>query len=302
MLIPPHYRTLGIDIDASGEEIHKAYRSLAKKYHPDANQGDPRSEELFKRVSAAYMALSDPKSRRIYDKLHSVDLKRTARNARPHSPKEGRNIRMKFYLDVEEVCAGGAKEVRYSRDTTCAICDGKGLTAPHHEECISCSGTGIVNLDYTTHVEFPPGTRNRDEIRAPGAGHMGRLKSAGDLLIEVQLKTHRYLAVQDADLHYKYFLGLEQYIEGGDIEIPTPQDVIKVKLPPRFPDGGTLRLQGRGLPASKNRPGGDLIITVEHCLPKRLSRKERVMIQELMEMPSFNPPADNKNLFPKGED
>ncbi len=337
MTLPSHYRTLGIEPGATSDDIRNAYRKLAKKYHPDTNKGDERSEEHFKRVAAAYSALSDPNSRNQYDKLHAIrkrrapakprkpknssksdePVKRTRpyrttrqsknnpyhnRYNRPNSPIEGRNVNVKIYLTLEEAFQGGTKQIKFRRDTTCGYCGGIGRTTTQADICQTCNGTGIIDLDHEVGVVFAIGVRNGDEIRMIKAGHMGRSQSAGDLIASVNIKPHKYLRVQGSDLHYQFMIGIDQYIEGGKIRVPTPIGTIEVNIPSRFPDHGSLRLPGRGLPQCEGRPSGDLVINVEHCLPRKLSKKEKNIVNELMKMTGFNPPVDENGLFIKGEE
>lgn len=206
-----HYKTLGIDPEASGDDIRNAYRKLAKKYHPDTNHGDERSEEPFKRVAAAYSALSDPNARQQYDKLHAirkrrapakpkspnrattsdnidVTVKRTRpyrttrrppkeayryQQHRPNSPVEGRNVKVNLFITLEEAYKGGSKQIKFQRDTTCGFCGGIGRTSTPINTCQTCNGAGIVELAHEVGVVFAPGVRDGDEIRMIKAGHMG---------------------------------------------------------------------------------------------------------------------------------
>jgi len=322
MPLPSHYRTLRISTEASSDDIRDAYRKPAKKFHPDTNQGDLGFEEKFKKVAAAYSALSDPNARQLYDKLHVVRKRRapdkrtktkraprpspknkfTQQQPRQHSPVEGRNVKVKIFLTLEEAVKGGIKQIRFQRDTTCGYCEGLGRISTPPDTCKSCEGTGIIVLENEVGVTFAPGVRQGDEVRMLKAGHMGTTKSAGDLIAAIIIKSHKYLKIQHSDLHYHYMLGIDKYIEGGKIKVPAPTGIIEVNLPLRFPDHGSLRLPGRGLPACQGRPAGDLVINVEHCLPRKLSKKERSIVQELMEMTGFNPPTDKDGLFPKGDE
>ena len=303
MVIPSHYRTLGVDPQATDDEIRAAYRRLAKKYHPDANKDDPRAEENFKRISEAYRALSDPSVRSPLGKRQDPPKPSPPAEkpfAKPRAPEEGRSVRMKLYLSLEEAFSGGSKEVRYPRETLCPACAGKGQQSG--VACAACEGQGILINDYAVMVDFPMGARPEEEIRIAGSGHQGQSRQFGDLIVIIQYKPHTYLDVKGADLHYRHYLGLEQYIEGGSIPVPTMSGIIQVKLPARFPDGGTLRLKDRGLPEREKLPAGSLLITIEHCLPVKLSQKERSVIHKLMNFPSFSPPVDSQGLIPKGDE
>ncbi len=303
MAIPPHYRTLGLAPTANDEDIKQAYRALAKKFHPDTNQGDPRSEEFFKSITIAYKVLSDPQERESYNRQYGIATKPTKpkKPVVPLAPEDGRNIRMKLFLTVEEAQQGGAREVKYQRDTTCIVCGGEGRGVSSRDTCGTCKGSGIIFADYTARIEYPAGIRHLEEMQIIGAGHQGR-KISGQLLVAIHYKDNQYLNVRGDDLHYHYFLSLEQYIEGGRVPVPTVNGLIHVKIPARFPDGGTLRLKGRGLIKNDNHPAGNLIISVEHCLPVKLSRKERTTLRKLMTFSGFNPPVDTQGLIPKGEE
>ena len=304
MFIPPHYRTLGVQPDASAKEIRSAYRRLAKKYHPDANQGDPRAEELFKRVGIAYQILNDPESRKQYDHIHKdrIELEQLRTASRPHVESEGRNVKINLYVTIEDAVKGGLRQVQYPRDTTCVVCGGTGKSKQNGGLCYSCNGEGIITLEFSTKVSFPVGIRNGETMILIGSGHMGQNMNAGDLAVTVLLKPHPYLEIDGGDLVYHTLIGLDQYIEGGRIRVPVPSGTTMVDVPPRFPDKGVLRKKGRGMPAFKNHQPGDLVVIVEHCLPKKLSRKERIKIDELMGMPGFSPPVDEMGLFPRGVD
>lgn len=306
MQIPPHYRTLGLEPDASRDEIKSAYRHLAKRHHPDANAGDIAAEELFKRITAAYQVLGDPVSRREYDRTHAY-IDSSARRAERHSKRaardKGRDVHIKLYLTIEEACKGGFAKVKYPRDSICVVCDGDGYPSGKSEVCSACKGQGLVKFDHSVKISYPAGIRSDETLIISGAGHVDQPSvSAGDLYVKIAYKPHPYFEVNGNDIYYRCLIGLDTYIEGGQLRLPTTQGAISIPLDSRFPDGGTIRLNGRGLPARNGFSIGDMVITVNHCLPKRLSRKEKDKIKEIMDLPSFSPPADENGLFPRAED
>lgn len=303
MYTPPHYRTLGISPDATPEDIRLAYRTLAKKYHPDTNKGDSYAEELFKRIGIAYKTLSDPESKRIYDELHQhrMDEYRLRNASEPRIDVNGRDVRINLFLTIEEAAKGGECQVHYPRETVCITCDGTGKS---HEGglCRSCEGRGFLKLDFNAKVAYPPGIRDGESIIMIGNGHMGKSHKTGDLSVYIKLKPHNYLTPIGGDLHYLAYISLDQYIEGIRIKTPSLDGVIMVDIPPRCPDKEMIRIPRKGLPAYKHFTAGDLIVTVEHCLPKKLSRKERNKIKELLNLPGFNPPVDEDGFFRRGDD
>jgi len=122
------------------------------------------------------------------------------------------------------------------------------------------------------------------------------------LIASMTIRPHKYLNVQGSDLHYHHMIGIDNYIEGGKVRVPTPVGIIEVNIPARFPDHGSLRIPGRGMPKGNGRIGGDLVINIEHCLPRKLSKKEKSIVNELMKMTGFNPPVDENGLFLKGDE
>ena len=192
--------------------------------------------------------------------------------------------------------------MKYTRDIVCPTCAGYGVISIKKSQCNKCKGSGVFSEKISKTVEFPVGIRPNDEVMIKDAGHLGRSNVPGNLLVSINYKPHKYLDVKDGDLLYKHYLGLNLYIEGGSVTIPTASDTMEIKIPPRFPDGGTMRMSGRGLSSTQSRPSGDLIITIEHCLPLKMSRKERNMVTKLMNMPGFNPLIDDAGLIPKGEE
>ena len=296
----PHYLTLGVQSNATAREIREAYRRLAKRHHPDANAGNPTAEERFKAISVAYQVLGDPAARRQYDRAFAAARDSRKTDAKKSSATPGRNVKIILHLTLEEAAKGGSRKLRYPRDTICLGCIGSGRAARNTGECRSCKGSGRVTQDHSATVHFKRGVRADDLIRIVGAGHNDpEAGTAGDLVVAVKYKKHPYLTVKGAELHYETLINLEQYMEGGKVRIPTLAGVIALEVAPRFPDGGTVRLQGKGLPATNGNPAGDLIVTLRHCLPKRLSSKEKSVLAELLKLPGFNPMLDRDGLLPR---
>jgi molecular chaperone DnaJ len=167
-----YYETLGVRSDASQEEIKKAYRSLAIKYHPDKNNGDPESEKKFKEVSEAYEVLSDPQKRSQHDNPRQSnqfggfgwDFSNNPfqtgdfssfftgnRNGHPHTSR-GKNISITISLTLEEIISGVDKKVKLSRRDSCKLCSGTGAKDGQVEPCHTCHGRGII--DRTTRTPF----------------------------------------------------------------------------------------------------------------------------------------------------
>lgn len=301
--IPPLYRTLGLEPEAKIEDIKAAYRRLAKKSHPDANPDKPNSDELFKRVAEAYRILIDPASRNRYDVATGVKVSSKEEQRRAASSETGyrEDVHIRLHLTLEQAWRGGRKELKFPRNTPCSICEGSGLD-DRGRRCEKCNGTGVFRKNVSVDVEYPPGVRPGSTLRFAAFGH--RLPPgyhSGDLLVEILYKANAYLDVQGSDLHYRALIGLDLFIEGGNIVVPTPSGALSVAIPPRMSDGRVLKLAGKGLPPFQKEKSGDMIVRIELCVPKRLSRKEKQMLKELMSLPGFQPPVDASGFIPNGD-
>ncbi len=305
--VPPLYETLGLEPGASEEEVRSAYRRMAKRFHPDTNPEDPTSEELFKKVADAYRILSNPAARGRYD--------RTAGVHRPKSPAQStekevhreparevnRDIHVRLHLTIGEAVRGGHRELKIPRKIPCIACEGSGFDSKY-QNCSHCNTNGIVRKTTNVEITYPPGVRTGSKLRFATFGHRlppGNI--SGDLIVEILLKPDSYIEVKDRDYHYRALIGLDTFIEGGKIVVPTPGVPTAVEIPPRMADGRILKISGKGLPAFSSSQAGDLYLKIELCVPKRLSRKERQLLDELMALPGFRPPVDGDGFIPKGD-
>lgn len=276
---------------------------MAKRFHPDANPEDPSSEELFKKVADAYRILSNPAARGRYDRAAGVHHSKTAsQNTEKEARREvSRDINVRLHLSLEEAFRGGHRELKIPRKTPCTSCNGNGINL-NGTDCLQCNSTGVVKKSTSVEVVFPPGVRTGSKLKFGTFGHRlppGNI--SGDLIVEIVLKPDHYIEVKDRDYHYRALIGLDIFIEGGKIVVPTPGGATAVEIPPRMSDGRILKISGKGLPAFNNLAAGDLFLKIELCVPKRLSRKERQIIDELMALPGFRPPVDGNGYIPKGD-
>ena len=304
MNIRSYYKVLGVSPKASNEEIRSAYRRLAKQCHPDANPNDPEAEERFKDISEAYRTLGKLESRRRYDDNITKGSHRPEKTGRkektttPASP----HVKVNLYLTIEQACKGGTRKVNYSRKTICVLCKGSGKVKGSGADCRTCSGEGMLQYEHAVKVRYPPGIRPDEKIVYAREGHvLSTNQTPGDLLVTVVYRPHRYLEVKGINLRYSCLIGIDQYIQGGRLRIPTISGTTFIVLEPLIADGEKITLTGRGLPANDDHKAGNMVITVYHCLPKKLSRKEMEKVKELMQMPGFSPPVDENGLFPREE-
>jgi molecular chaperone DnaJ len=341
-----YYEVLGVERDASAEEIKKAFRRKARETHPDVNDGEG-AEDTFKRINEAYEVLSDPAKREAYDRFGTADPRAAGGGysygtdffgmddlfsvffggvhggaTRP-SP-EGRDLRAQIVVTLEEAATGVDREVPVARLVTCATCSGSGAaeggtaercsacqgtgqqrtqrrtllgvmqTATPCERCgatgtvisnpcSTCRGQGRVSGTETVTVRVPAGVPDGYTMRISGQGEAGlRGARPGDLLVTVRIAPHEYLHRDGADLHAMAGINIAQAALGGTILVPGLGDDVEVSFGAGVHTGDTVRVRGRGMPRMDGG-AGDFIVHLDVLAPKRLSKRQRELLQELGE-------------------
>src|SRR5688572_14967374 len=290
-----YYKVLGVERTASEDEIKKAYRKLARKYHPDVSK-EPNAKERFQEASEAYETLRDKEKRAAYDSLgsgfrqgqdfrpppdwfdrfggggrgedlHGVDLGelfesmglfgRAGRRGRRSFA--GEDFEVAVRLTLEEAAHGTERSVQL---------DGRAFTA-----------------------RIPRGATDGQRLRLRGKGGPGiNGGPAGDLYLQIALEPHRLFRAHGHDLDIEVPLAPWEAALGAEVEVPTLEGRVKLKVPPGSRAGHKLRLAGKGLP----RPGGgagDLYAMLSIVVPATLTERERELYAELQRASRFNPRA-----------
>jgi curved DNA-binding protein len=260
-----YYATLGVQRNASSEEIKKAYRKLAHKYHPDVSK-DPAGEEKFKEVAEAYETLQSPEKRAAYDQLGTH---RPGQEFRP-PPDWGKQFGDGQFISLEEAYRGTEVELR--------------LTVPEHDE------DGIVRrLPRTFKVRIPKGATDGQRLRLPGRGgkgfHGGR---DGDLYLNIVVHPHPLFRLTGHDLYFDLPLAPWEAVLGATVEVPTLGGPVHLRVPPNARPGQRLRLAKRGLPRPHGEEG-DLYAIVNIVVPGATSERERELFRELAKVSTLNP-------------
>lgn len=299
-----YYEVLGVRRDASQEEIQQAYRKLARAYHPDLNK-DPAAEERFKDISEAYSVLSDPATRRRYDAFgpgfrqvpEDVDPQ-TWRRARTASGA-GREARSGFSsglgdgINLDDLLGGlfGGR-VRGGFGTIPGADHEAELEVTVEEAYRGTQRTvslGTAEGTRTLDVTVPAGVTDGQRIRLAGQGGQGSGgASAGDLYLIVRIAPHPRYRVQGRDVSTDLLLAPWEAALGTSVAVDLPDGEAKVTVPAGTSSGRRLRLRGRGLPNPRGTPG-DLYAVAKIMVPRRLSRKERRLFEELAAESSFDP-------------
>ncbi|GAB6841770.1 DnaJ-class molecular chaperone [Methylorubrum rhodinum] len=270
------YAILGVERDASPEQIRKTYRKLARKLHPDLNPGNTEAEEQFKNVSRAYDLLNDPEKRARFDR-GEIDISGVERP------------RQRYYRDVSEPSADHA----YASDAGFADFDTDDLLAEifggrgrsnvrrrgadvHYQldldflDAVNGATRPLTLPDGTTlDVRIPPGTREGQTLRLRGKGEPGRNGAPpGDALIAIGVRPHPVFRRAGDDIHFEQGVPLHTAVLGGRIAVSAPAGPLTLTIPKWSTSGTVLRLKGKGVPRSGGT-AGDAYVTLLIALPDK---------------------------------
>ena len=275
------YKTLGVAKDASQDDIRKAYRTLAKKHHPDLNPGNKSSEEKFKAISTANDLLSDPEKRARFDR-GEIDASGEAQAERPsyrryadmggmgagarytNAPNGGMgDIFADLFSQMNE--RGGGS--RGSAGATAGRDANYSLTVDFLDSVRGAQQRLTLPDGRTLDVRVPAGLEDGQTLRLRGQGLEGLPGGTrGDALIEVHVTPHRYFRREGDDILLDLPITLKEAVLGGRVTVPTVTGSVTVTVPPRSDSGRVLRLRGRGVPARGTRPAGDELVTLRVVL------------------------------------
>jgi len=297
-----YYKTLGVDRNAEGKEIKKAYRKLARQYHPDVNPGDKAAEEHFKDINEAYEVLSDAEKRQKYDQLGSSwqQWQRTGRDpsgfdwSQWSSGAQPGGVRVEYrdlgdledllgrggFSDFFQAIFGGmgAPQARPRR--------GQDYTQPVEitlEEAFQGTARMIQKDGRRLEVKIPPGVKTGSKVRVAGEGSPGIAGgTSGDLYLEVTVLPHSTFEREGDDLRCELPVSLYTAVLGGEVKVPTLSGDVMLNIPPESQGGRTFRLRGKGMPNLHNpQKHGDLYARLRIEIPQKLSQREKELFREL---------------------
>ncbi|ADY56120.1 chaperone DnaJ domain protein [Syntrophobotulus glycolicus DSM 8271] len=305
-----YYSVLGVAPTADIKEIKKKYKELAKKYHPDKNPGDKKSEEKFKEVNEAYQAVGDPAKRQKYDELRqdyqhwqnqggrgSYDW--GAWQAAPNSGTYSRTMSPEDFSDLfgeyggysdffsnifgmggKGFSYGAAQQGRRSRKGN----DLEGEIEISLEEAFQGT-TRLINIGPNRRIQakVPPGVRDNSKIRLAGQGKEGvNGGQRGDLFLKIRIAPHPSFIRENDDLSLTVPVDFYTAVLGGEIKVKTINGEVKFNLPANTQNGKSIRLKGKGMPILKDpKNHGDLYLKIAIVLPETMAEGEIEALREL---------------------
>ncbi len=359
-----YYLILGLRPGATEGEIKRAYRRLARRYHPDINPGDDAAETLFRRIVEAYETLMDPQRRRLYDtgspQAHEesaplsfdgfdfsvvsdsrtgatfselfADVFQRSAGLDDTRPQPGADIHASVSLSFEESVRGTERQMTVTRQEPCAMCQGRGAVRTAEGQCLQCHGSGSVRwtrghmvfsractscsgtgrrrelscaacagLGLTPRTEpvavrIPSGVASGDRLRVTGKGHAGRFGgTVGDLVVVVNVAEHPLFRRQGDDLQLTLPVAMHEAALGAKVDVPTPDGLAKLRVPPGTQAGQRFRLRGRGVTGADGRTG-DLVIEIRVVVPHLRDERSKELMREFARLNSDNVRND---LFPE---
>lgn len=309
-----YYEALGVKKDASQDEIKKAYRSLARKYHPDVNPDDPNAEEKFKDINEAYQVLSDEDKRQKYDRFGSQwkQYQQTGGRAEDFDWSQwstrgqpgGTQYRTVSQEDLEQMFGGGmggfsdffetlfggrggARTTRQAPPRTSTQNLRRGQDIEHPLEITLDEAfhgtTRLLSFENGRRIEaaIPPGVKTGSKIRLSGQGG-GGARGAGDLYLKIGVKPHSKFEREGDDLRRNQPVNFFTALLGGEVKVVAMDKTVELKIPPETDSGTTFRLKGLGMPKLDSpKKHGDLYVTVEVQVPKNLTDEQKEQFKAL---------------------
>jgi len=311
-----YYKILGVERSATEADIKKAYRKLARKYHPDVSK-EKNAEEKFKEVGEAYDVLKDAEKRAAYDQIGRFQPGQDFRPPPDWGERFGGGPQGGFSgfedlgdLDLFDLLAGLGGRGAFSRSA-----GGRGMQMPGQDVEVTVSasvedllrGTEVeVPLSFTevsadgrprrvtrtTKVRIPKGATDGQRLRVPGKGGPGMGGGPpGDLYINISLRPHPVFRVSGHDVTLEVPVTPWEAALGASVEVPTLDGTVNLKIPPGSKAGQKLRVRGKGLPRPRSAEPGDFYAVLQIVTPSVLSEREKELYKQLAQASSFNPRA-----------
>lgn len=346
------YEVLEVGKEASGDDIKKAYRKLARQYHPDVNK-EANAEDKFKEVKEAYDVLSDPQKKAQYDRFGHQDPNQGfgdggfdssgmggfgdifdmffggsggGRRGNPNAPRKGADLQFGMQIEFTEAIFGKETDVEIPKEAECDTCHGSGAkpgtgvdtcktcngtgqqevvaNTPFgrivnrrvcttcegkgkvfKEKCGTCRGNGRVKVRRKIHLNIPAGVDDGAQLRVSGEGEPGANGGPpGDLYVVLRVKSHEFFEREGNDIYCEVPINFGQAALGDEIEIPTVDGRVKLKIPAGTQTETFFRMRGKGVPLLRGNGRGDQHVKVRVVTPTKLTERQRELLKELAGM------------------
>lgn len=359
-----YYEVLGVNRSASEEDIKKAYRKLAMKYHPDRNPGDKLAEERFKEASEAYQALSDAERRAQYDRFGHAAFEQTGgfggfdfasagfedifsdifgdflgagRGRSRTRARRGDDLRYDLTVSFEEAVFGTEKVISVPRLAACEACNGKGTkdgvpraTCPAcrgtgqvryqqgfftiaktcgqcngqgsviKDPCRVCAGTGVTQKTQSLNIKIPAGVDTGSRLKLRGEGEPGRNGGPpGDLYVITEVREHPLFSRHENDIICEIPISFSQAALGAEIDAPTLEGKMKLKIPAGTQSGHVFRLKGKGVHNLRGSGRGDELVRIIVETPRKLTTRQRELLEEFARSSGEEVNPMSKGFFDK---
>lgn len=369
-----YYEVLDIPRTASEDEIKKAFRKLARKYHPDVNRDNPKeAEEKFKEINEAYEVLSSAERRAQYDQfghaafeggqggagaggfgfggagggfsdIFDMFFGQSGFGGRQSGPEKGSDLRYDLEITFEQAAFGMETEVQIPRTENCNTCHGTGAApGTHPETCPQCKGTGQIQYAQNTpfgrmvnvkacdrchgegkivhtpckdcngrgkirakrkiKIKIPAGVDNGSRLRVAHEGEAGlRGGPPGDLYVYIFVKSHKLFTREGSEVICEVPISFVQASLGDEIEVPTLDGKVKMKIPEGIQSGTVLRLKDKGIPYLRGQGRGDQHVKIKVLTPQKLTERQREILSDFAKACGENVNPEQKTFFKKVKD
>jgi molecular chaperone DnaJ len=345
-----YYEVLGVERQATDQEIKSAYRKLALKFHPDRNPGDHKAEEAFKEAAEAYAVLADRDKRGMYDRFGHAGVAGAGagggfdptifadfsdifsglgdvfglgdifgQRRRRGGPQRGSDLRYDLEISFEESATGAETSIQIPREETCETCKGSGAAEGTTAEtcsqcrgsgqlrfqqgfltvarpcpncrgtgktiakpCPACRGAGRIGRERKLTVKIPAGIATGQRLRLYGEGEHGSAGGPpGDLYVVVHVQEHPFFHREEDDLYCEMPITFPTLALGGNIKVPTLNGREELHVLAGTQPGARFKLRGKGMPHVNGRGHGDLHVIARVTVPKKLSKEQKHLLEEL---------------------
>ena len=362
-----YYEILEITRESTTEEIKKAYRKQALRFHPDRNPGDEQASERFKECAEAYEVLSDTEKKSRYDRYGHAGLGSGSSGGagfqdvsdifeafgdmfggvfggnsgkRGRGGRRGESLRTAITINLLEAAKGCKRTLEIDRPSSCQTCQGTGAkagTEPEQcqycggrgqvvqsqgffrvqttcpacrgegrivrEKCETCRGSGRENKTVTLEVSIPAGVDTGMQLCLRGEGESGYQGGApGDLYCDIEVKEHQFFQREGVHLVCHVPITYTQAVLGTELEIPLLEGREKLAIPAGTQPDAVFRIRKQGMPDPHGRGRGDLHVHVQLEVPKKLTARQKELLQELSELEHANVGTHRKTFFAKLKD